>query len=70
LRHDVHIAGPEIFTDASDLIAHFGEHALSEAAERAHRSRELGNVVHFCRWRQTGRMIALLRDEAVTGAVH
>jgi hypothetical protein len=70
LRHDVHLAGREALADASDLIARFGEHALSEAAIRAHRSRAVGNVVHFCRWREVERMIAMLRDEAVSGAVH
>jgi hypothetical protein len=47
-------------TDAADLIAQFGDHAMLEAAARANRSRGLGNVVHFCRWRQIERMIALL----------
>jgi hypothetical protein len=56
--------------DASELIDRFGEFARSEAAQRADRSRDLGNVVHFCRWRQIERTIDMLRDEVVTGAVH
>jgi hypothetical protein len=70
LRHDVHLAGREALADASDLIAGFGDYALSEAAQRARRSRELGNVIHFCRWRQAERMIALLEDRAVRGLIH
>jgi hypothetical protein len=46
--------------DAAELIHRFGPHAASEAASRATRSRGLGNVVHFCRWRQIERMIELL----------
>jgi hypothetical protein len=70
LRHDVHIAGREVLADASELIDRFGEHALSEAASRAHRSRTVGNFIHFCRWREVERMIVMLRDDAVTGVVH
>ena len=31
-----------------------------EAAARADSSRDLGNVIHFCRWRQIERMIELI----------
>lgn len=61
---------PAAFTEAAQLIERFGEYAGSEAALRAGRSRDLGNFVHFCRWREVGRMIELMRDEAVTGPVH
>ena len=61
---------PAAFTEAAKLIERFGEYAGSEAALRADRSRDLGNFVHFCRWREVGRMIELIRDEAVTGPVH
>lgn len=46
--------------DADELMQRFGCHAGSEAARRASRSRSLGNVVHYCRWRQIERMIAFL----------
>ena len=46
--------------DANELIARFGELAGSEAAARAVRSRDLGNHIHFCRWRQIERLIALM----------
>lgn len=61
---------PAAFTEAAKLIERFGKYAGSEAALRADRSRDLGNFVHFCRWREVARMIDLLRDEAVTGSVH
>ena len=70
MRHDVHFGGREVLADASELIAGFGDYALSEAAERARRSRDLGNVLHFCRWRRAERMIALLEDREVRGRVH
>ena len=61
---------PAAFTEAARLIERFGQYAGSEAALRADRSRDLGNLVHFCRWREVGRMIELMRDEAVSGPVH
>jgi len=61
---------PAAFTEAAQLIERFGIHAGSEAALRADRSRDLGNFIHFCRWREVARMIELIRDEAVTGPVH
>ena len=66
-----HIAfAPAAYAEAAQLIERFGEYAGSEAALRAGRSRDLGNFVHFCRWREVARMIDLIRDEAVTGPVH
>ncbi|MBV8685400.1 MAG: hypothetical protein JOZ90_01935 [Alphaproteobacteria bacterium] len=70
MRHDVHIAGRQVLADAGELIERFGEYAASEAVRRAGESRDVGNLVHFCRWRQAARMIALLRDDEVTGALH
>jgi hypothetical protein len=65
-----HLDDAEQVAEAADLITVFGTHAAVEAAIRAGHMRDIGNVVHFCRWRQTGRLIALLaRDEAV-GTVH
>jgi hypothetical protein len=56
----VYLSDASAAADAAELIARFGIHAGSEAAARADRSRDLGNVVHFCRWREIERMIALL----------
>lgn len=56
--------------DASDLIERFGEQAGLEAAVRASSSRDAGNVLRFCHWRQIERVIAALNCEDVRGAIH
>jgi len=56
--------------DASELMETYGEDAAAEAAARADRSRDDGNVVRFCHWRQIERLIASLRTEVVAGTVH
>lgn len=56
--------------DAATLIAGFGDDAGFEAAARAERSRDLGNVVGFARWRQVERLIAFLGCEEASGTVH
>ncbi len=68
-RH-VHLADRAALAEAAELIARFGAYAGSEAQLRAGRSRDLGNVVHFCRWRQVERMIDMLREEEPTGRLH
>ena len=70
MSQHVHVPDRSALADASDLIDRFGDFAGSEAKLRADRSRELGNFVHFCRWRQIGRMIDMLRDSTVSGAIH
>ena len=55
--------------DATRLIAAFGDDAGFEAAARADRSRDLGNHVHFCRWRQIERLIVLMSAGAAVGTV-
>jgi hypothetical protein len=56
--------------EASDLIDRFGDDAGLEAAARAEQSRDAGNVVRFCHWRQIERVIATLSDEEVRGTIH
>lgn len=56
--------------DAAELIAVFGDSAALEAAIRAGRSRDIGNHIHFCRWRQVERLIELLATDEVVGTVH
>ncbi|GAO40753.1 hypothetical protein SCH01S_51_00850 [Sphingomonas changbaiensis NBRC 104936] len=65
-----YVADRAVLADATDLIARFGIDAAIEAASRADRSRDLGNVVHFCRWRQVERLVVLLNADEVTGTVH
>ena len=55
---------------ASELILQFGDDAGFEAASRADRSRDLGNQMHFCRWRQIERLIVLMSIGRAVGTVH
>jgi hypothetical protein len=74
-RHDLARHYP-IFTDraawteASDLMLRFGDHAQLEAALRADRSRIAGNLIHFCHWRSIERAIEVLNTESATGTLH
>ena len=65
-----YVADRMMLTEATDLIQRFGEDAALEAAARADRSRDLGNVIHFCRWRQVQRLVAILALDDVVGTVH
>jgi hypothetical protein len=55
---------------ATALIDSFGDYAAHEASARAEKSRSLGNIIHFCRWRQVERAIALLSCGRHGGSVH
>ena len=55
---------------AEELIATFGDDAGFEAAVRADRSRDLGNHVHFCRWRQIERLVVLMSVDRAVGTIH
>lgn len=67
---------PPIVTDsttaraARDLIDTFGEVAAFEAAARADYSRDKGNTLGFCHWRQVERFILVLGTERILGSVH
>ncbi|NNM77529.1 hypothetical protein HJG53_11480 [Sphingomonas sp. ID1715] len=65
-----YVADRAMLAEATDLMARFGGNAACEAAARADRSRDLGNVLHFCRWRQVERLVALLSECEVRGTVH
>jgi hypothetical protein len=56
--------------DAAELIERYGSNASLEAATRAQRSRDDGNVMRFCHWRQIERVIATLSSDEVHGTVH
>lgn len=66
----VYIHGRQALSEASDLIERFGDDAGFEAAARAERSRNDGNVLRFCHWRQVERVIATLSSDEVTGTIH
>ena len=56
--------------DAQELMARFGDDAGFEAAALADASRNRGNVVNFCRWRQIERMITVLAHPRANGTLH
>lgn len=64
------INGRPALNDAAELIERFGDDAGYEAAVRAEQSRDRGNVVHFCHWRQIERLIATLSSDEITGTIH
>ena len=64
------IHGRPALADASELMQRYGDDAGFEAAARAERSRDDGNVARFCHWRQIERVIATLSCEEVRGSIH
>lgn len=64
------ISGRPALSDAAELIEQFGDDAGLEAAVRAERSRDCGNVTRFCHWRQIERVIVTLSSEEVRGSIH
>ena len=64
------IHGRLALADATDLIERFGDDALLEAAALAERSRDDGNVMRFCHWRQIERVVAALSCDEAVGTVH
>ena len=70
MNEQLYIADRATLDGATDLIARFGSYAADEAAQRAGLSRDRGNVIHFCRWRQIERLIRLLAQPCATGTIH
>ena len=64
------INGRVSLADASELIERYGSDASLEAAARAEQSRDDGNVVRFCHWRQIERVIATLSTDEAAGTIH
>jgi hypothetical protein len=64
------ITGRPALADAAELLEQFGDNAGYEAAARADISRDAGNVMRFCHWRQIERVIATLACDEVRGTVH
>ncbi len=58
------------YSDAELLISNYGEEAGLEAANRADKSRSLGNHIHYCKWRQVERLCVLLSLDQTIGTVH
>ena len=67
---DYFLPDPAAAHDAMHLLRDYGGHAPAEASARADRSREQGNLIHFCHWQQVARAAAALAEADVTGTVH
>jgi hypothetical protein len=61
---------PRDVSEAQMLIACFGSEAGLEAAERAEASRNIGNHLQYCRWRQIERLVIMLSLESSIGTIH
>ena len=61
---------PRDVAEATTLMDTFGPKAGIEAAERAVQSRNVGNYLHYCRWRQIERLIIMLSARATLGTIH
>lgn len=70
LETHVHVPDAAAAREAAELIDRFGEFAADEAAARAVQSRGVGNVIHYCRWRQIQRLIELLAATRPGGTLH
>lgn len=64
------VADPKTAQAAHELMSMFGEEAACEAAIRADTSRDKGNALGFCHWRQVERLILVLGTQHVHGSVH
>lgn len=64
------ISGRVALAEAYELLETFGDAAVREAAARADISRDAGNVMKFCHWRQIERVIATLSSDEVRGTIH
>ncbi|MDI1295483.1 MAG: hypothetical protein PSY12_06290 [bacterium] len=65
-----YLSNRKSYDDATELMARFGDNAGYEAAALADRSRDLGNHIHFCHWRQIERLIVLLSCGQTLGTIH
>jgi hypothetical protein len=61
---------PRDVTEAQNLIAHFGAEAGLAAAQRAEASRNIGNHLQYCRWRQVERLVIMLSLQNSIGTIH
>lgn len=65
-----YIQSRDALRDADLLMRNHGDDAGFEAAIRAEHSRDAGNVVKFCHWRQIERVIATLASDEAIGTIH
>jgi hypothetical protein len=56
--------------EAQNLIDTHGDAAVDAAAANARESRNLGNHIAFCKWRQIERLLTVLNNDAPVGTRH
>ena len=66
----VHLPDRAAASEAADLIDRFGAHAAGEGEGRAGRSRAVGELLAFCRWRQIERLILVLALATGARTIH
>jgi hypothetical protein len=67
---NLYLADRVSIDQAQELMVLFGDDAGFEAAARADQSRDVGNHIQFCRWRQIERLIVLMSIDRAIGTVH
>ncbi|QLC20972.1 hypothetical protein HFP51_01480 [Parasphingopyxis sp. CP4] len=70
MRTPFYLDDPDAVNDAAELMAEYGVMAAAEASARANRSRDKGNIIHFCRWRQIVRLVEWMEDAEAERTVH
>lgn len=63
-------ADRKTYDSANSLMLLFGAAAINEAEARASVSRDRGNLIRFCHWRQVTRMIETLTEGRSTQTLH
>ncbi len=68
MQHATYIHDRRTLDQAGELLSAHGNEAQNAARMRANESRDRGNIINFCRWRQIERLIASLEgsNEAET----
>ena len=70
MRTRFYLDDRDAVADATELVAEFGAMAAAEASARANSSRDKGNVIHFCRWRQIERLLEWMEDAEASETLH
>lgn len=70
MSHSFYVADRQSAVDAARLIDDHGTGAGAAALAAAGLCRDRGNVVHFCRWRQVGRLIEAMQALTDTQTRH
>lgn len=65
-----YLAATRPHSDAAELLGRFGIEAPSVAKARAEQSRRVGNHIHFCRWREVGRLLDVMGEERGSQTLH